>query len=90
MRELRAEEEAALFAALRPDYHPIVRFALFTGCRLAECVGLRWQDVDWGGRRDLESDGKGGKLASIPLPPSVREFLWPLQGEHPERCSATR
>ena len=40
IRELRADEEEALFAALRPDYHPIVRFALLTGCRLAECVGL--------------------------------------------------
>ena len=34
VRELRADEEAALFAALRPDYHPLVRFALLTGCRL--------------------------------------------------------
>ena len=34
VRELRADEEEALFAALRPDYHAIVRFALLTGCRL--------------------------------------------------------
>ena len=82
VRELRAEEEAALFASLRPDYHPIVRFALLTGCRLAECVGLTWADVDWGGRV-IWISGKGGKRASIPMPPTVRGLLWPLQGQHP-------
>ena len=82
VRELRADEEGALFAALRPDYHAIVRFALLSGCRLAECTGLRWADVDWGGRL-ISINGKGGKRASIPMPPVVRELLWPLQGHHP-------
>ena len=82
VRELRADEEAVLFAALRPDYHPLVRFALLTGCRLSECVGLTWADVDWGGRV-IRVNGKGGKRASIPLPSVVRELLWPLQGQHP-------
>ncbi|WP_336488340.1 tyrosine-type recombinase/integrase [Methylobacterium nigriterrae] len=83
VRELRGDEEAAMFAALRPDYHAIVRFALLTGCRLNECVTLRWKDVDWGGRQ-IWILGKGNKLAPIPLPPTVRELLWPLQGEHDE------
>jgi integrase len=82
IRELRADEEAALFAGLRPDYHAIVRFALLTGCRLAECVGMTWHDIDWGGRA-IWINGKGGKRASIPMPPAVRELLWPLQGDHP-------
>jgi integrase len=76
------DEEAALFTALRPDYHPIVRFALLTGCRLAECVGLTWTDVHWG-ERLIWVNGKGGKRASIPMPPAVRDLLWPLQGQHP-------
>ena len=73
-----------MFAALRPDYHAIVRFALLTGCRLAECVGLTWADVDWAAAL-IWINGKGGKRASIPLPPAVRELLWPLQGQHPTR-----
>ena len=84
VRELRAEEEKALFAALRADYRPIVRFALLTGCRLAECVGLTWADVDWGGRL-IWINGKGGKRATIPLASTVRELLWPLQGQHSEK-----
>ena len=89
VRELRADEEAVLFAALRPDYHPLVRFALLTGCRLSECVGLTWADVDWGGRV-IWVNGKGGKRASIPLPSVVRELLWPLQGNTRRRYSPTR
>ncbi|KMO34277.1 tyrosine-type recombinase/integrase [Methylobacterium aquaticum] len=83
VRELRADEETALFKALRPDYHPIVRFALLTGCRLAECVDLRWEHVDWGGRQ-IWILGKGDKLAAIPLSPSVRKLLWPLREQHKE------
>ncbi|MBY0299841.1 MAG: site-specific integrase [Methylobacterium sp.] len=83
VRELRADEEAVLFAALRPDYHPVVRFALLTGCRLAECVGLRWEHIDWGGRQ-IWIRGKGDKLAAIPLSPTLRELLWPLREQHPE------
>lgn len=80
VRELREDEEARMFAVLREDYHPIVRFALLTGCRLAECVNLRWADVDWGGRQ-IWIRGKGDKLATIPLSPTVRELLCTLR-EH--------
>jgi len=88
IRELRTDEEEKLFAVLRPDHWAIVRFALLTGCRLAECVGLTWHDVDWGGRA-VWITGKGDKRASIPMPPSVRGVLWPLQGDHPSTCSPT-
>ncbi|OYX04711.1 MAG: hypothetical protein B7Z15_17410 [Rhizobiales bacterium 32-66-8] len=81
VRELRSEEEARLFAALRPDYVPIVRFALLSGCRMAECVDLTWEDVDWGSR-SLTIHGKGGKVDTIPLTSGLRDILWPLQGAH--------
>jgi integrase len=81
VRELRAEEEARLFATLRPDYHPIIRFALLTGLRLGEVWRLRWDDVDWGGRQ-VTVHGKGGKIATIPLPPDARDLLWTLRGNH--------
>lgn len=83
VRELRTDEEATLFESLREDYHPIIRFAIMTGCRLNECVALRWCDVDWGARQ-IWIMGKGDKLAPIPMPPALRELLWPLQGHHDE------
>jgi integrase len=82
VRELTGEEEQRLFAALRPDYRGIVQFALWSGCRLAECVGLTWPDVHWG--RLIWINGKGGTRASIGLSSALRELLWALQGHHPE------
>lgn len=83
IREMRTEEEARIFSVLRPDYQPAVRFALLTGLRLGEIPRLRWQDVDWGGRQ-VTVHGKGGKIATVPLAPDVRELLWSLRGHHQE------
>lgn len=81
VREASDDEEARILAALPPDYQTVVRFALVSGCRLAECVGLLWSDIDWGGRQ-LTVRGKGDKTASIPLTRGMRELLFPLQGQH--------
>jgi integrase len=78
-RELTSDEEVKLFAALPPDYQVVVDFALMTGCRLAECVGLLWSDIDWGGRQ-ITIRGKGDKTVQIPLSAGVRELLFPLPG----------
>ncbi len=83
VREMKIEEEARLFEALRPDYHPVIRFAILTGVRIGEIVRLRWQDVDWGSRR-ITIHGKGRKIATIPMAPDVRELLWSLKGQHPD------
>lgn len=83
VRELSEDEEERIFAALCHDYALVVRFALQSGCRLGECVGLRWSDVDWGAR-ELRISGKGGKVAKIPLTNEMRELLWPLQPHHTE------
>jgi integrase len=83
IREMRTEEEARIFSVLRPDYQPVIRFALLTGLRLGEIPRLRWQDVDWGGRQ-VTVHGKGGKIATVPLAPDVRELLWSLRSHHQE------
>lgn len=74
-------EEEKLLAAMPEDYRPLVAFALASGCRLAECVGLTWAAVDWGGRQ-IAVLGKGEKPATVPLTPELRDILWPLQGRH--------
>jgi integrase len=45
-RILTAEEVAELLAAATPNYRPILATAAFTGMRLSELLGLRWQDLD--------------------------------------------
>lgn len=77
VRELSAAEEVALFAALREDYHPIVRFALLTGCRRAECCGLAWRHIDWR-NRFLAVTGKGDRTRLIPMTDQIYKLLRPL------------
>jgi integrase len=89
VRVLSAVEETNLFDKLRPDYRPVVQFALLTGCRLCEIVpgkhypGLKWKDVDWAART-ITVLGKGGHVGTIPISTGVRELLFPLQGHHDE------
>lgn len=41
------EEAAAILAATDGQFQNLVRFALWTGMRTSELIGLRWQDIDW-------------------------------------------
>jgi integrase len=45
-RELRYDEEDALFEQLRKDVAEVTRFALLSGWRKAEVIGLRWADLN--------------------------------------------
>jgi integrase len=81
VRELSGDEEAKLIGSVRGDYLPLFQFALWTGMRMSECLRLTWADIDWGNRL-IRVHGKGGKVATIPLEPDVRDLLFPLQGRH--------
>jgi integrase len=89
IREMSRAEEKTLFANLRDDYQPVVRFAMQSGCRLCEIVpgaefpGLRWKDIDWAGRK-ITVLGKGRIVGTIPISPGLRNLLFPLQGHHDE------
>lgn len=82
VREATAEEEARLLAAMRGDYAPALRFALMTGCRRAEIVGLTWQDVDFF-NREFTVLGKGSRRRTIPMTEAVYLLLWALKDNHP-------
>lgn len=65
-RELRPEEETALFANLRPDLHPLARFALASGWRLSEIIRLTWANCDLANRQ-AKVRVKGGRTLQRPL-----------------------
>ena len=46
------------------DMHRIILFALWTGCRLSEILGVRWQDVNG---EFCRVTGKGSKERIVPL-----------------------
>lgn len=66
VREITDDEEAAITAVIRSDALPLFRWSLLTGMRKAECLGLRWRDVDLKARR-LTVHGKGDKKRTLPL-----------------------
>lgn len=74
VREMSAAEEAALFAALRPDYHAIVRFALWSGCRMQECLDLTWRQIDLN-HRQMRIKGKGSKTRTVPVSDKIHALL---------------
>ena len=84
IRELSSDEEARLFAALRPDYHPIIRFLLVTGVRRAEAVNLRWEDVDLA-EGLFTVHAKGGLVDRRPLPQAALAILSLERTKHHEK-----
>jgi integrase len=82
VRELREDEAERLEAATRDDLAPFFAFVMASGLRLSECL-LRWPEVDFPNRQ-IRKQGKGGRLVTVALTPSIRSILWPLQGHHPE------
>jgi integrase len=82
VRELSDDEADRLEAETRADYAPFFAFAHASGLRLKECF-LRWSEVDFSARQ-IRKTGKGGRIVTVPITPTIREILWPLRGHHPE------
>lgn len=59
-------EEARLFLAMAGDAFDVVKFALHSGWRKAEVIGLRWQDLDLP-RGIARTKIKGGDTVARPL-----------------------
>ena len=78
VRELSAAEEKRLFKALRPDFHPLVRFCLLVGCRVGNAIRLEWRDVDFESRTIVLREMKGGEQHSVPLSAGLAALLTPL------------
>lgn len=83
VRELQDGEAAAFDDAMRADYGPFFEFVRASGLRLKECVTLRWSEVNFGTKQIVRT-GKGGRRVVFPITETIRDILFPLQGQHPE------
>jgi integrase len=83
VRELQEEEAGAFEDAMRTDYEPFFEFVRASGMRQKECITLRWSEVNFATRQIVRL-GKGGRRVVFPITESIREILFPLQGQHPE------
>jgi integrase len=85
---LSGDEEERLFAALRPDYHGLVKFALLTGVRLHNVITLSWKQVDKRAGRIkflVKSKKPGGDLHYVPITAALAELLAGERGHNFER-----
>lgn len=82
VREASRAEEDSLFEHLSEGYDVACHFALVTGCRLAEIIGLTWDRVDFH-ERTVTIIGKGDNVRTIPMPWALVEMLKAQIGHHP-------
>ena len=80
-RELLFDEEDRLFDALRPDYHPFVKFALLSGWRVSEVRTLLWSDLDFPSKVAWRTV-KGGRRIKRPLTSEMMALI----GSQPQAC----
>lgn len=83
VREASVEEEALVMEQLDRGYGDAVLFAVLTGCRRMEIVGLTWQSVDFF-TQHFTVLGKGNRLRTIPMSAAVFDLLWSLKDHDPE------
>lgn len=73
-RELSEKEEVGLFASLRADVAGACDFALKSGWRRGEVIGLRWSDCDLVARQAVTRI-KGGDVVKRPLTPTLLALI---------------
>jgi integrase len=86
VRFLRREEADRLIEALPEHMKPIVEFALSTGCRAGEILGLEWSRVDLDRKVAWLDHGttKSGDGRGIPLNADAVAALESTRGQHPQ------
>ena len=76
VRFLTYDEWTKIETAAPPWLRPLLTFAVASGARLKEIVGLRWDEVDLaGGMLHFGEDNKTGKPRTIPLNPTLRKVV---------------
>lgn len=85
-RWITAEEAGRLIAVAPEHLQPVIRFALATGLRKSNILGLRWQNIDLEHRQLWvhPDDAKAGRAIGIPLNQSAMQVLLACRGRHTE------
>lgn len=91
VRCLTLDEQDRLFEHLRPDFIPLVKFALMTGARQASICNLRWSDIDHRGSRmtfKMKTDSSvESKSMSFPMSREIKALLSALpRSDDPEHA----
>lgn len=80
---LSAEQIARLLSHKDEEFRRFMQFALYTGCRRNEILGLGWSDIDLPRRQIVVRGeiGKMGKRRTIPINDALHEIFvkWPRE-----------
>lgn len=83
---LTIDEQAQLFEILTGDkYETLYKFYLLSGCRSAEALAIKWQDIDYNSNRiHIHGTKTYSSDRFIPLFPQIAELLkgMPRNGEY--------
>ena len=92
VRFLKEEEADRLMSALPKHLVPVLRYALATGCRREEILGLEWSRVDLNRRVAWLEAGttKNGEGHGVPLNRDAILALRCVQGQHERWCFTYR
>ena len=82
VREASVDEEGLVMDRLDRGYDDAVLFAVLTGCRRMEIVGLIWQRVYFHSRQ-FTVIGKGGRERIVPMSAAVFDLLWSIKDHDP-------
>jgi integrase len=87
VRWLNKQEATRLLDALPTHQKQLTRFALATGLRRANVLGLKWSDVDMDRRTAWvhADEAKGGEAIGVPLNDEAVAVLREELGKHPLR-----
>jgi integrase len=83
--ELAETQETALFRYLRDDFHGFVSFALISGLRVANIIGLTWNQVNLHDRIitiRTQSNRPGGDVHTIPITEMMFAILTAQKGNN--------
>lgn len=86
IRWLKKSEAARLLAELAPHLRPIVQFALATGFRHSNIIGLEWSQVNLVKKMAWihPDQAKAGEAIGMPLNATAMEVLISQVGKHPQ------
>ena len=74
-RPFTMDEVRSLLKHADDEWRSMIRFALYTGQRLADIATLRWENVDMRAKEIRLSTRKTGKSLVLPIAPPLWEFL---------------
>jgi integrase len=74
-RPFTMDEVRSLLKHADDEWRSMIRFALYTGQRLADIATLRWENVDMRAKEIRLSTRKTGKALVLPIAPPLWDFL---------------